>query len=117
MLYTQFNYHLPPHCTNVAHSANQPHAHQDMTNGYTMHVLSITDMMHVLSITDISDMMHVVSITDISDMMHVVSITDISDTMYIVTYSLLYSCYVCFQYLLFMFIKISFNLCSSVCGL
>ena len=53
MLYTQFNYHLPPHCTNVAHSANQPHAHQDMTNGYTMHVLSITDMMHVLSITDI----------------------------------------------------------------
>jgi len=62
------------------HSANQPHAHQDMTNGYKTHVLSITDIsdtMHVLSITDISDMMHVLSITDISDMMHVLSITDI----------------------------------------
>jgi hypothetical protein len=134
------------------HSANQPHAHRDMTNGYathvlsitdkmhvlsitdmydTMHVLSITDIsdtMHVLSITDISDMMHVLNITDTSDMVHVLSITDISNTMHVlsitdisdtmckVTYTL-YSFYVCFQYLLFMFLKIRFNLCSSVCGL
>lgn len=47
---------------------------------------------------------------------NVFSITDVSDTRHILTYTL-YSFYVCFQHLLFIFLKTRFNLCSSEPGL